>query len=188
MANDADEEVCCGRIDLRLGQSFPRHCVEDRAQDRKSTRLNSSHGYSSYAVFRLKKKSWGDHEIVTLASIVEKETAAKHERPLIAGVFLNRMKFSSFKPKRLETDPTIVYGCTVPEKKSAECQKLEGRIRRIHLDDKDNPYSTYAIEGLPPGPISNPGKEALEAVLALIYSRSPSSVIYTLSLHDALPI
>ncbi len=114
---------------------------------------------------------WGPEQIVTLASIVEKETGAKHERPLIAGVFLNRMTFASFKPKLLQTDPTIIYGCTVPAEKSAACQKFEGRIRRIHLDDKDNPYSTYANEGLPPGPISNPGKAALEAVLAPKKSR-----------------
>ena len=107
-----------------------------------------------------------DNDIVTLASIVEKETGAKHERPLIAGVFLNRLKFSSFKPKLLQTDPTIVYGCTVPVQKSAACQKFEGRIRTIHLRDQDNPYSTYAHEGLPPGPISNPGKAALESVFA----------------------
>lgn len=114
---------------------------------------------------------WGDHEIVVLASIVEKETAAKHERPLIAGVFLNRLRFPSFSPKLLQTDPTIVYGCVVPEDKSDACKKFEGRIRTIQLRDKDNPYSTYAHEGLPPGPISNPGRESLEAVLAPKKSR-----------------
>ena len=114
---------------------------------------------------------WGDHQIVTLASIVEKETAAKHERPLIAGVFLNRMRFASFQPKYLATDPTITYGCVVPIDKSSACQKYEDRIRRIHLRDKENPYNTYTHEGLPPGPISNPGKAALEAVLAPKKSR-----------------
>lgn len=123
---------------------------------------------------------WKEHDIVTLASIVEKETAAKHERPLIAGVFLNRLRFSSFKPKLLQTDPTIVYGCTVPQEKSAACQKFEGRIRTIHLRDKDNPYSTYANEGLPPGPISNPGKAALEAVFAPKKSR----FLYFVSRND----
>ncbi len=118
-----------------------------------------------------KTLQWGPREVVIMASIVEKETGAKHERPLIAGVFLNRLKFSTFKPKLLQTDPTIIYGCTVPVKKSAACEKFEGRIRRIHLDDKDNPYSTYAHEGLPPGPISNPGRAALEAVLAPKKSR-----------------
>jgi len=112
-----------------------------------------------------------DHDVVTLASIVEKETGAKHERPLIAGVFLNRLRFSSFKPKRLETDPTIIYGCTVPTVKSAACQQFEGRIRRIHLRDEENPYNTYTHEGLPPGPITNPGRHALEAVFAPKKSR-----------------
>jgi UPF0755 protein len=118
-----------------------------------------------------KSLGWGPREVVILASIVEKETGAKHERPLIAGVFLNRLKFSSFKPKLLQTDPTIIYGCMVPEEKSAACEKFEGRIRTIHLRDQDNPYSTYAHEGLPPGPISNPGRDALQAVLAPKKSR-----------------
>ncbi len=114
---------------------------------------------------------WDDDDIITLASIVEKETGAKHERPLIAGVFLNRLRFSSFKPKRLETDPTIIYGCTVPAQKSDACKQFEGRIRRIHLRDPDNPYNTYTHEGLPPGPISNPGRAAIEAVFAPKKSR-----------------
>jgi UPF0755 protein len=114
---------------------------------------------------------WGDHEIVTLASIVEKETGAAHERPIIAGVFLNRLRFPTFTPKLLQTDPTIIYGCTVPSAKSPACEQFEGRIRRIHLDDKDNPYNTYTHVGLPPGPISNPGRAALEAVFAPRSSR-----------------
>jgi UPF0755 protein len=123
---------------------------------------------------------WGDREIVILASIVEEETAAKHERPLIAGLFLNRMKFSSFKPKLLQTDPTIVYGCTVPKKKSAACLKFTDRIRTAQLRDTENPYSTYAHEGLPPGPICNPGRAAIEAVLAPKKSR----FLYFVSRND----
>lgn len=114
---------------------------------------------------------WKDREVVILASIVEKETGVGHERPLIAGVFLNRLRFSSFQPKLLQTDPTIIYGCVVPKEKSDACKQFEGRIRRIHLRDTDNPYSTYAHEGLPPGPISNPGLAALEAVFAPKKSR-----------------
>jgi UPF0755 protein len=110
--------------------------------------------------------NFGDAQIITLASIVEKETGAKQERPRIAQVFLNRLHLASFKPKLLQTDPTIIYGCTVPELKSEACKKFEGRIRRIHLEDKENPYNTYTHEGLPPGPISNPGRASLEAVLA----------------------
>lgn len=123
---------------------------------------------------------WGDREIVIMASLVEKETAAKHERPLIAGVFLNRLRFASFQPKRLETDPTIIYGCTVPLEKSTACQSFEGRIRRVHLRDPDNPYNTYTHEGLPPGPITNPGKAALESVLAPKKSR----FLYFVSRND----
>ncbi|HEY8379508.1 MAG TPA: endolytic transglycosylase MltG [Nannocystis sp.] len=133
------------------------------------------------AVEELRKTlGWGDREIVIMASLVEKETAAKHERPLIAGVFLNRLRFPSFQPKRLETDPTIIYGCTALVKKSAACEQFEGRIRRIHLRDPDNPYNTYTHEGLPPGPITNPGKDALEAVLAPKKSR----FLYFVSRND----
>jgi UPF0755 protein len=111
------------------------------------------------------KYGFGDREIVLMASLVEKETAQPTERPRIAGVFLNRLRLPTFVPHRLETDPTIVYGCTVPAKKSTACKKFEGRIRKMHLTDVDNPYNTYTHEGLPPGPISNPGRAALEAVL-----------------------
>lgn len=106
-----------------------------------------------------------DREIVIMASLVEKETARGEERPRIAGVFLNRLHLPTFKPHRLETDPTIIYGCTVPLQRSAACQQWAGRIRRIHLDDVENPYNTYTHEGLPPGPICNPGRAALAAVL-----------------------
>jgi len=127
-----------------------------------------------------KTLGWGDREIVIMASLVEKETAAKHERPLIAGVFLNRLRFQSFQPKRLETDPTIIYGCTAAVKKSAACEQFEGRIRRIHLRDPDNVYNTYTHEGLPPGPITNAGKAAFEAVLAPKKSR----FLYFVSRND----
>ncbi len=113
-----------------------------------------------------KNYKFGDREIVLMASLVEKETAQPAERPRIAGVFLNRLRLPTFVPHLLQTDPTIVYGCTVPVEKSAACQKFEGRIRRAHLEDKDNPYNTYTHAGLPPGPISNPGRAALEAVVA----------------------
>jgi UPF0755 protein len=110
--------------------------------------------------------AFDDPQIVTLASIVEKETGQPQERPRIAQVFLNRLRFPSFVPKLLQTDPTIIYGCTVGTPRSPACLKWDGRIRRIQLDDKENPYNTYAHEGLPPGPIANPGRAALEAVMA----------------------
>jgi UPF0755 protein len=113
-----------------------------------------------------KTLNFDDAQIMTLASLVEKETAQPDERPRIAGVFLNRLRLATFRPHLLQTDPTIVYGCTVPVDKSPACQLFEGRIRRIHLDDHDNPYNTYTHEGLPPGPICNPGREAILAVMA----------------------
>jgi UPF0755 protein len=133
------------------------------------------HGQEVYATLKAKHKAgfdklakqykFGDREVVLMASLVEKETAQPEERPRIAGVFLNRLRLPTFVPHLLQTDPTIVYGCTVPTKKSAACKKFEGRIRKIQLEDKDNPFNTYTHEGLPPGPISNPGRAALEAVL-----------------------
>lgn len=90
-------------------------------------------------------------EIVTLASIVEKETAAPDERPVIAAVFLNRLG----RGMRLETDPTVIYGI----------QGYDGNIRKRDLLDSSNPYNTYRIKGLPPGPIASPGVEALLAVM-----------------------
>lgn len=124
------------------------------------------------------KLGWTDRDLLTLASIVEKEAVEPGERPRIAQVFINRLTFPSFKPKRLETDPTIRYGCLVPVVKSPPCQawierctkvgKQAGceRLRRAELDDVDNPYNTYRHEGLPPGPISNPGKASMAATLA----------------------
>lgn len=90
-------------------------------------------------------------ELVTLASIVEKETGAPEERPLIAAVFLNRLA----RGMRLETDPTVIYGIA----------DFDGNLRRVHLEDATNPYNTYQIRGLPPGPIANPGADALRAVV-----------------------
>lgn len=127
---------------------------------------------------RLKDKlKWTDRDILTMASIVEKEAVEPNERPRIAQVFINRLTKPDFNPKRLETDPTIRYGCLVPEKKSSACIKWNepcqkqglppgcDRLHRIQLDDKDNPYNTYQHEGLPPGPIANPGKRSIEATL-----------------------
>ena len=124
------------------------------------------------------KLRWTDRDVLTMASIVEKEAVEPAERPRIAQVFINRLTKPDFKPKRLETDPTIRYGCLVPVKKSAAClawnepcakQGLPpgcDRLHRAQLDDTDNPYNTYRHEGLPPGPIANPGRRSMEAVVS----------------------
>jgi peptidoglycan lytic transglycosylase G len=117
---------------------------------------------------KLKKElSWTDRDVLILASIVEKEAVASTEQPRIAQVFINRLTDASFVPHRLDTDPTIRYGCLVPVKKSPPCQQWDktDRLHRIQLDDKDNPYNTYQHDGLPPGPISNPGEKALAGTM-----------------------
>jgi UPF0755 protein len=92
-------------------------------------------------------------ELVILASIVEKETGRADERTRVAGVFINRLQ----KRMRLQSDPTIVYGL-VGGKGTLGRGILRSEIER------PTPYNTYAIEGLPPGPIANPGRASLEAV------------------------
>jgi UPF0755 protein len=114
-----------------------------------------------------KKLDWSDHEFLVMASIVEKEAVSAEERPTIAQVFINRLISPKFVPHRLDTDPTIRYGCMVPTKKSKACQQWDkgDRLHRIQLDDADNPYNTYQHEGLPPGPICSPGASAMKATM-----------------------
>ena len=97
------------------------------------------------------------HEIVTLASIIEKETGAEHERKIISAVFTNRLK----KNMLLQSDPTVIYALP----------KFDGNIRRKDLS-YDSPYNTYKYPGLPPGPIASPGLGSLDAAL------SPASESY----------
>ena len=92
-------------------------------------------------------------EAVILASIVEKETALPEERRHVASVFVNRLKTGM----KLQTDPTIIYGLT-------KGYPLGRGIRQSELEGA-TPYNTYVIAGLPPGPISNPGKDSIAAVL-----------------------
>jgi UPF0755 protein len=90
------------------------------------------------------------HEVVTLASIIEKETGAAFERPVISSVFHNRLR----RGMRLETDPTVIYGL----------KYFNGNLTRKHLLTP-SAYNTYLNHGLPPGPIANPGRESIQAAL-----------------------
>lgn len=111
-------------------------------------------------------EGWTTHDLVTLASIVEKEAAVPAERPRIAGVFWNRLTSKRFLPRRrLQADPTVQYGCVAVPEAAPSCDGFDGRITRAMLDDSENPYNTYRHSGLPPGPISNPGKASLAAVI-----------------------
>ena len=94
------------------------------------------------------------YEMTTLASIVEKETGKADERPRVAGVFINRLG----KGIPLQSDPTIVYGLVGGK------ATLGRGILKSEIEQK-TPYNTYAISGLPPGPICNPGRAAMEAVV-----------------------
>ena len=93
------------------------------------------------------------HKIVTLASLVEKETAVPQERPLIAAVFTNRIRANM----PLQCDPTTVYAALLEN-------RYRGVIRKSDLASA-NPYNTYTHAGLPPGPIANPGVSSLKAAL-----------------------
>ncbi len=116
------------------------------------------------------------HETVTLASIIEKETGAAAERPLISSVFHNRLR----KGMRLETDPTVIYGI----------ENFDGNLTRRHLATP-TPYNTYLIRGLPPGPIANPGRESLHAALfpadtpyLFFVSRNDGTHVFSVHLED----
>ena len=106
------------------------------------------------------------HEILTLASVVEKETGQAAERPLIARVFLNRLKLGM----PLQSDPTVIYGMG---------ESFNGNLRRSDLRAPSS-HNTYVIPGLPPGPICSPGKAALEAVLR----PAASDALYFVSRND----
>lgn len=99
---------------------------------------------------RAEELGFSVHQVLTLASIIEKETGAAKERPLIASVFHNRLK----RRMRLESDPTVIYGV----------KNFDGNLTKKHLMTT-TPYNTYRIKGLPPGPIASPGKDAIMATL-----------------------
>ena len=105
------------------------------------------------------------HEVVTLASLIEKETSDGKERPLISGVFHNRLS----KRMRLESDPTVIYGL----------KNFNGNLTKKDLQSY-TPYNTYRIRGLPPGPIANPG---LESIRATLYPE-PSDYLFFVSKND----
>jgi len=109
---------------------------------------------------------WGRREVLTLASLVEKEAAVDEERPLIASVFLNRLLDPTFNPKRLQSDPTSAYGCVAWPAEAPSCAGFSGKVTPAMNQDVKNRYSTYVRPGLPPGPIANPGARSIEAVLS----------------------
>ena len=141
-------------------------------------KAKSAQGLTSSSAHKLRPAAWrkGDpahltrHELVILASIVEKETGLSTERALIASVFYNRLK----KSMRLESDPTILYGM----------MREQGGLIELNIRKKDilrkTPFNTYRLFGFPAGPIGNPGGKALKAVL----NPADSSFLYFVSRND----
>lgn len=106
------------------------------------------------------------NRMITLASMIEKEAKIKEEKPLISAVFHNRLK----KGMRLQCDPTVIYGV----------KDYNGVILKSHLRNKKNPYNTYVIYNLPPGPIANPG---LDSIMAAV-NPAPVDYLYFVSRND----
>lgn len=136
------------------GYLFPETYHYSRNQDPRNILKSMVHQFrerfSDERVRRAGERGLSLHEVVILASMVEKEAAVDEERPLVAAVFLNRLR----RGMPLQSDPTAVY----------DLEDFSGPVLAAHLK-RESPYNTYRIKGLPIGPICNPGLRSLEAVL-----------------------
>jgi UPF0755 protein len=110
--------------------------------------------YSADLRQRAEAQGLTTRQVVSLASLVEKETASPNEHPLVAAVYRNRMRLNML----MQADPTVIYALQ-------KAGRYDGNIRRADLQF-DSPYNTYRYPGLPPGPIASPGRASLEAALA----------------------
>jgi len=136
------------------GYLFPEtyHFSKQAAPQQIVTRIVGQFKAIYDAAFQERAKELGmsQREVVTLASIIEKETSAPQERRSVSAVFHNRLKINM----RLQSDPTVIFSV----------DEFDGNLTRAHLFN-DSPYNTYRVSGLPPGPIANPGREAIDAAL-----------------------
>jgi UPF0755 protein len=151
------------------GYLFPDTYIFHRGMAPEEIQKKMIHRFNAVFENLPPKNPPADHlstrELVTLASIVEKESGLKSERPLIASVFYNRLK----KGMPLQSDPTVIYGLA----------EFDGNLRKKDLL-RPTSYNTYKKTGLPPGPIANPGRDSLEAVL----SPARSDFLYFVSKND----
>lgn len=115
--------------------------------------------------FQARNRGLDMKKVLTLASIIEKETGAPEERRLISAVFHNRLK----KGIKLQSDPTVIY----------DIKGFDGNLTKSHLLNK-SPYNTYAYHGLPPGPIANPGKASINAAI----NPAENDYLYFVSKND----
>ena len=162
-------------------QSFEGYLYPDTYQITKYMSAQDLVGRMVHKFLEVKKEFQSEiqnsnlnlHQLVTLASIVEKETGAPFERPMISGVFHNRLKIKM----RLQTDPTIIYA------KALETGSVEISITKKDLS-MQHPYNTYVVSGLPPGPIASPGRLAIKAAL----QPAKTSYLYFVSKNDGTHI
>ena len=124
--------------------------------------------YERQAAAQAEARGWTVRQVVTLASIVEKESGVEEERPLVAGVYAHRLR----RGIALYADPTVIYALK-------RLGRWDGNIRRPDLE-LDSPYNTYRYPGLPPGPIASPGLASLEAAAA----PADTSYLYFVSRND----
>lgn len=161
-------ELGFGELNSLEGYLFPDtyHLTRDIHGEKELIRLMTRRFREVWAqVAPSPDKAARLHEVVIMASMVEKEAAHPEELPLIAGVFHNRLN----KGMRLQSDPTVIYGI----------EDYAGNITKKHLQTPTH-YNTYTISGLPAGPISNPGKAALQAAL----NPAPTDYLYFVGKND----
>jgi UPF0755 protein len=160
--------------------SLPRRADASRVVGMMVDRFRAT--YDDTLRARAEAQQMTTRHVVTLASLVEKETARADERPLVAAVYRNRL----MRRMGMQADPTVVYALM-------KAGKYDGNIRREDLSF-DSPYNTYRYPGLPPGPIAAPGRASLEAALApadvpylYFVSRNDGSHVFaaTLKEHNA---
>ena len=132
--------------------ALPRKATADTLVDRMVAQARKA--LSTELLERAEGRGLSVRELVTLASIVEKETGTAEERPLVAAVYSNRLRIGM----GLQCDPTVIYALE-------RAGQYDGNIRRADLSI-DSPYNTYRYAGLPPGPIAAPGRASLEAAAA----------------------
>jgi UPF0755 protein len=154
------------------GYLFPEtyHLARNPAPDDVARALVTRfhHVFDAERMEKARQRGLSVREVVTMASVVEKETGLATERPLIASVFWNRLA----RQMPLQSDPTVIYGL----KREG---RYDGNLRRKHLRAK-GVYNTYVNRGLPPGPIASPGQDAIDAVL----DPAESKYLYFVSKND----
>jgi UPF0755 protein len=131
--------------------------------------LRFRHVYNSKFKQDFQQSGASLHDVITLASLVEKETPDRLERPIVAGVFARRLE----RHMQLACDPTVVYAARLDHRM---LERPLSPITRSDLDF-DSPYNTYLHAGLPPGPIANPGEASIRAALA----PAPGDALYFVS-------